>query len=172
MGDRQNHPSTFIPEFPAEWVQQWLEQIQSIEQIPMAETPKNQPTFHINQVGNINAGDVTISGDQVGIQHNYAPPQNLAAAAQEIQQLLEQLAHTSPTATEAEAPGIMEAELAKIERSQPEKWATLRRDLLNKERWFQGGKAAVTEMTKQLADKSVVVKGAIAFLEGFSEDIS
>ena len=56
VGDRQNHPSTFIPEFPAEWVQQWLEQIQSIEQIPMAETPKNQPTFHINQVGNINAG--------------------------------------------------------------------------------------------------------------------
>jgi internalin A len=42
---------------------------------------------------------------------------------------------------------------------------------IHKERWFQGGKAAVTEVTKQLADKSVVVKGAIAFLEGFSQDV-
>lgn len=35
----------------------------------MTETSKNQPTFHIQQVGNINTGDVTIHGDQVGIQH-------------------------------------------------------------------------------------------------------
>lgn len=38
----------------------------------MTEAPKKQPTFHINQVGNINTGDITIEGDQIGIQHNYA----------------------------------------------------------------------------------------------------
>lgn len=35
----------------------------------MTDTPKNQPTFHIQQVGNINTGDMTIHGDQIGIQH-------------------------------------------------------------------------------------------------------
>ncbi|MDX2245091.1 MAG: hypothetical protein NW224_30810 [Leptolyngbyaceae cyanobacterium bins.302] len=58
------------PEFPPKWVQLWLEQIQSLEATPMAESSKNQPTFHIGQVGNVNTGDVTIHGDQVGIQHN------------------------------------------------------------------------------------------------------
>ncbi|MBF2047768.1 MAG: HEAT repeat domain-containing protein [Leptolyngbya sp. IPPAS B-1204] len=44
---------------------------------PMSESPKNQPSFNINQVGNLNTGDVTIQGDQVGIQHNYAQEQSL-----------------------------------------------------------------------------------------------
>ena len=39
----------------------------------MPEAAKNQPTFHINQVGNINTGDITIEGDQIDTQHNYAP---------------------------------------------------------------------------------------------------
>lgn len=38
---------------------------------PMPEPSKNQPTFHINQVGNINTGDVTIQGNQIGEQHNH-----------------------------------------------------------------------------------------------------
>jgi hypothetical protein len=37
----------------------------------MSEQPKNQSTFNISQVGNINAGDVTVQRDQVGIQNNY-----------------------------------------------------------------------------------------------------
>jgi len=57
-----------------------------------------------------------------------------------------------------------------MERDQPRRWATLRKDLLNRERWFQSGKAAVTEATKQLTEKSVVVKSAIAFLEAFSKE--
>lgn len=86
-------PKTAIefPEFPSEWVHHWLTQIQSLEAPPMAEVPKNQPTFHINQVGNINTGDVTISGDQVGIQHNYAQQQDLAQAAKDIRDLLQHL---------------------------------------------------------------------------------
>ncbi|UBF26671.1 hypothetical protein K9N68_01275 [Kovacikia minuta CCNUW1] len=53
--------------------------------------------------GNLcNTGDVAITGDQVGVQHNYAATQNLAEAAKEIQALLDQLAQTYPTATETE----------------------------------------------------------------------
>jgi HEAT repeat protein len=37
---------------------------------PMTESPKNQPTFHINQVGNLNTGDIEIQGDQVGLRAN------------------------------------------------------------------------------------------------------
>jgi hypothetical protein len=41
-----------------------------------------------------------VQGDQKAVQHNYATPQNLAEAAQEIQQLISQLTQTYPTNTE------------------------------------------------------------------------
>ncbi|NJL40873.1 MAG: hypothetical protein HC899_32150 [Leptolyngbyaceae cyanobacterium SM1_4_3] len=50
-------------------------------------------------------------------------------------------------------------------------WAVLRRDLLNHERWFQGGKAAITEVTKHFTDNNIFAKGAIAFLKAFSETV-
>jgi hypothetical protein len=40
------------------------------------------------------------NGSVVSNNHNYAPPRNLAKAAEEIQQLLKQLEKTNPTATE------------------------------------------------------------------------
>ncbi len=113
--------------------------------------------------------NTTIQGDPIGIQHNHTSPQNLTAAAKEIQELLEYLTQTYPTATEAEIPSILNTELVKMERDRPQQWAILRKDLLNRERWFQGGKAAVIEATKQLAEKSIIVKTAIAFLEAFSQ---
>jgi len=97
LGNLHHEQAPQPPEFPPEWVHHWLQQINSIAPIPMTNTPKPQPTFHINQVGNINTGDVAIQGDQVGIQHNYAPAQNLAEAAAEIQQLLDQLAQNYPS---------------------------------------------------------------------------
>ncbi len=39
-------------------------------------------------------------GEVTGTKHNYAPPRNLAEAAKEIQDLLQQLEKTNPTATE------------------------------------------------------------------------
>jgi len=55
------------------------------------EPSKHPPTFHIGQAGNLNTGNITIHGDQVGIQHNYALPQDLAQAAKDIRDLLQQL---------------------------------------------------------------------------------
>jgi hypothetical protein len=66
----------------------------------MTNSPKNQPSFNINQVGILNTGDVNIRGNQVGIQHNYAQEQSLTEAAAEIQQLLIQLAQTYPNETD------------------------------------------------------------------------
>jgi hypothetical protein len=98
----QGSTPTQPPEFPPEWIHQWLTQINaialpSIAPPTMTEASKNQPIFNINQVGNLNTGDVEIQGDQIGIQHNYAAQQNLAEAAAEIQQLLNQLATTYPS---------------------------------------------------------------------------
>jgi hypothetical protein len=36
----------------------------------MSDSAKNQPNFRINTVGNLNSGDVTIQGDQIGIQYH------------------------------------------------------------------------------------------------------
>ena len=63
----------------------------------MSETPK-----YDLRGANIGNFAETVQGDQKVIQHNYATPQNLAEAAQEIQQLLAQLSQTYPTHTEAE----------------------------------------------------------------------
>ena len=56
---------------------------------------KNQFTFN-NQMGNVNTGDTTIQGDQIGIQNNSASEKTLAESAQEIQDLLNQLFEKNP----------------------------------------------------------------------------
>jgi len=63
----------------------------------MTNSPKNQATFNINSVGNLNAGNLTIQGDQIGIQDNAEDPeiepeiddtQTLDVEFTEIKQLL------------------------------------------------------------------------------------
>jgi len=64
---------------------------------PMSETSK----YDLRGANIANFAD-TVQGDQKAVQHNYATPQNLAEAAQEIQQLISQLTQTYPTNTEVE----------------------------------------------------------------------
>jgi HEAT repeats len=61
-------------------------------------TDKPQPIFNINQVGNINTGDVEIQGDQIGIQYNVQATE----ASQQLETLLAELRKASPNATDAE----------------------------------------------------------------------
>ena len=132
-------------------------------QQPMSDAPK----FDLRgaQIGNL--AD-TVQGDQV---YNAAASQDFAAALTEVRQLLETLQQKYPTATAADAPIIMRAELESMQTNQPQQWAMVKRNLLNRDRWLRGGKAAVLEVTKDLAEKNTVVKGAIAFLEAFSEEV-
>ena len=66
-----------------------------------SETPMSENTqgskYNIVQPQNV---QIIEQGD--GIIHNYATPQNLAEAAQEIQQLISQITQTYPTNTEIE----------------------------------------------------------------------
>jgi len=68
----------------------------STSQSAMSETPQGSK-YNIVQPENV---QIVEQGD--GIIHNYATPQNLTEAAQQIQQLLAQLSQTYPTNTETE----------------------------------------------------------------------
>jgi HEAT repeat protein len=74
----------------------------------MSETPK----YDFSGASFTSVGSVTgdIKGDNIiGTQYNYPPEQkqNLAEAAKEIQQLLDQLAQTNPTLTESNNPIVV-----------------------------------------------------------------
>jgi len=79
---------------------------------PMSETPK----YDLRGANIANFAD-TVQGDQKAVQHNYATPQNLAEAAQEIQQLISQLTQTYPTNTEVEKQTFVAKVDAKIKKS-------------------------------------------------------
>ncbi len=123
----------------------------------MTENPKNTPTFNIRQVGNINTGDVTIQGDQIGIQHNYAQEQDLAEAAAQIQALLSQLSQTY------ENEGDRQVEAIKRE---------AKRNPTFRQRLGNAAKSGGVEAVKQLLDyvfknpvASVVAESVKAFVE-------
>ena len=127
----------------------------------MSETSKYQNTFHFNQApGNVNTGDVTIQRDQVGIQHNYAPEQkqNLAEAAQEIQQLLDQLSQTYPTTNEEQKQAIANQAIARIKRDNPTTWQRLR----------SATEAALIEAFKEVLDNPFV-NVTVAAVEGYRD---
>jgi hypothetical protein len=88
---------------------------------PMPETPKNQPTFNIQNVGNINTGDVTIAGDQIGIQHNYAPEPN-TEATQQLTQLLNKLRTKYPDKTDPEIFDILLNGFSAMSQNNPQTW--------------------------------------------------
>jgi internalin A len=129
----------------------------------MSDKPRVQMNFNAPVTGA--AGNV--EGDFiVNAAHS-----EFAEAIATFQKFLFDLQQKHPTATETEVPLLMKAELESMEQCQPSQWAILRRDLLNRERWFQGGKAAVTEVTKHFTENNAFAKGAIAFLEAFSETV-
>jgi internalin A len=119
---------------------------------------------------NFNAPVYGVAGNVEGDQIIHAASPDLNPALAEILQILSQLQQQHPTATAAEATDIIEAEFKQIKTQKPQQWQTLRRQLLNRERWFNGGKAALTETTKHFVEGNVFYKAGIAFLEGFSAD--
>jgi Domain of unknown function (DUF4926) len=134
----------------------------SIDRKAMADKPKVNMNFHAPVYGA--AGNV--EGDQIV---NASQP-NLDEILTEIAQIIRNLQQKHPDATEAEAEEIIEAEFEEIRVNQPNKWQTFRRELLNRERWFNGGKAALSETAKHFVDNNVYYKAGLAFLEGFSAD--
>ena len=132
----------------------------------MTNQPKNQPTFHINSVGNLNTGDVTIAGDQIGIQniHQESQDTSLLAIVQIIQELEKKYTFVQDP---QQAIDIIDAEFKALEADRSPQW----QNLLNVKRLYNGGKKAAVKVGEHFAQENVWGKGAVAFLEGISEDV-
>lgn len=142
---------------------------QSNSPATMTETPKNQSTFNIGSVGNLNTGDVTIQGDQIGIQQNYSSSPELQTAIADLQKMLNELKVQHPTvANETQALDIIDAEFTETQRSDRSKLAVLRQQLLSPERHFQASKATVVEVVKHFLEESVWAKALVTYLDALS----
>jgi HEAT repeat protein len=128
----------------------------------MSETGKYNFKAEVVQIVENNSGEV--------IAKKYANDPALLQTINEITQVLANLQKAHPTATEAEAKDIIEAEFKEIQTNQPNKWTTFRQQLLNPERWLNGGKATISEIAKHYAENNVFLKAGVAFLDGFSTD--
>ncbi|HLO84221.1 MAG TPA: COR domain-containing protein [Nostocaceae cyanobacterium] len=136
------------------------------EDEPLSYTGMPENKYHINaeivQITEQNLAEV--------IGKKYASDPNLQTALNEILQILNNLQVKHPNATAEEAEEIIEAEFKEIQIQQPNKWQKLRRQLLNPERWFNGGKLAVSKAAEHFADNNVFYKAGLGFLDGFSAD--
>ncbi|MEA5485776.1 HEAT repeat domain-containing protein [Pseudanabaena sp. CCNP1317] len=136
----------------------------------MSETGKYNINSEVVQIVEKNYGQVIGKNSGQAIGKKYANDPALLQTINEITQVLANLQKTHPTATEAEAKDIIEAEFKEIQNNQPNRWATFRQQLLNPERWLNGGKATISEIVKHYAENSVFLKAGVAFLDGFSAD--
>jgi len=89
----------------------------------MTEPSKNQNTWNINQVGNLNTGHQNVEGGQVGIQYNYTFPEpKQTEAVSQVSQVIQDIRQQNPQASEAEIYDIIDGELATMHQNNPQKW--------------------------------------------------
>lgn len=142
--------------------------ISAVEEIMMPEQPKNQPTFQIGQVGNINTGDVDIQGDQIGIQYNYSTDPEVRAASIELKDLLSEIQAKNPAiATTEEAIAIIDVEFTEIKQTNTRKLAKLAQFLLDPKRHGKAIKATCAEVAKHYLEESVLAKAIITYGDTF-----
>lgn len=101
-----------------------------------------------------------------GTQYNLTT--ETVIAIEEIDKLLQRWQNENLNATESEAQNIIEAEITSFKTEQPNKWQTLVKQLLNKERWINGGRASLFAIAEHYLDNNVVYKAGLAFLDDFS----
>lgn len=134
----------------------------------MSEQPKNQPTFNIGQVGNINTGDIDIKGDQIGIQYNYSNDPEIQAASIELKTLLSELQQNYPSITTPEqALSIIDVEFTEIKQANYRKLVKLSQFLLDPKRHFKAIKATIAEVSKHYLEESVWAKAIITYGDTF-----
>jgi hypothetical protein len=85
----------------------------------------------------------------------------------DYQQFIQQLQQKYPTLADATTvPQIIEVEAKLLEAQDQQRW----QNFLNLKRLWNGGKKAGIKVGEHFAENNVWAKGAIAFLEGVSED--
>lgn len=90
---------------------------------------------------------------------------------------MSQLQQNHQPATEVEAIQVIDAEFHEIQKTNPNRWQAiqkqlqlLKRQLLNPERHLTAGKAAIAEVAKHYLEDSVLAKALITYLDTMSAD--
>ena len=106
-------------------------------------------------------------GEVIG--KKYASDPEVESTIEEIDKLLQNLQTNHPNVSETEATDIISAEFINLQTQNPSLWKNITSNLLNPERWLQGGKAALVATAEHYVDNSVISKAFLAFLDKFSE---
>ena len=100
-------------------------------------------------------------------QHTNSSEQTFELLLTDYQQFIQQLQQKYPTvADQTTVPQIIEVEAKLIEAQDQRRW----QNFLNLKRLWNGSKKAGVKVGEHFAENNVWAKGAIAFLEGVSED--
>ena len=106
--------------------------------------------------------DMIITQDQSTVE------QKFEILLTDYKQFVDQLQQKYPTLSDATAASqIIEVEAKLIEAQDQSRW----QNFLNLKRIWNGGKKATVKVGEHFAENNVWAKGAIAFLEGVSEDV-
>ena len=133
-------------------------------EISQTELPLPQAAAEATVVHIIN----NISGGQFG---DLVMGNKTTTVQLQLEALLAQLQQQFSNASATEVTTRLTAQLKTLEQNDPDQWSAFRDDLLNRERWLQDGKAAISGIAQHYADNNPIIKGLIAFLENFAEDI-
>jgi HEAT repeat protein len=137
----------------------------------------NVTNININSganVGGVNV-DSTVHGSQIGANYNYINDESFKQEIAELRLLVNQLQQTRQPTTEAEAIQVIDAEFHEIQRTNPNRWQAiqkqlklLKRQLLNPERHLAASKAAISEVAKHYLEDSIIAKALITYVDTMS----
>jgi hypothetical protein len=110
------------------------------------------------------------------IEHNHAADETFKQQIKDLITFVNSLQNTHHPTTEVEALTIIKIELQNTPSTRRQtlqhQLHLLKRQLLNPERHFSAGKAALNEVAKHYLEDSVVAKAILTYLETMSEDPS
>jgi hypothetical protein len=111
------------------------------------------------------------------IENNYLKDEALKQQIPEVHQLVHQLQQTHQPTTEVQAAEIIDVEFREIQKTNPTRWQTIRkqlqllkRQILDPESHLKATKATLAEVAKHYLEESVVSKALITYLDTMSAD--
>lgn len=111
------------------------------------------------------------------IENNYPKDEALKQQIPEVRQLVHQLQQTHQPTTEVQAAEIIDIEFREIQKTNPTRWQTIRkqlqllkRQLLNPESHLKATKATLAEISKHYLEDSLMAKATITYLDTLSAE--
>jgi len=129
--------------------------------------PSNNTTYNINNVRNLQVNE-KISGGEVNV-NKFESNSETQQSVSLIKNTLDKLANQHPNLTEPQANEIVDVEFTALRTQNPMQWGVVVQQLLNKERWCNGGRAALISAAEHFSGNNVIYKAVLAFLDKFSE---